>query len=488
MATYDKGRWHRQEKKIATFPLISSSVMFNDDPTRRHGFLRQQIKLESNDSNVLFGLRPMMDATAGSRQPQPDLNAIDGTIFRSDTRPGPYDYQVRSYRDMEMPQPGESAPGPYRKNNLLLHLPDEMRPRLREIADQILDRRLSPGRRHEPLAMARALELHLRDSGEFGYTLRMEVKDSSIDPVLDFLVNRKEGHCEYFASALTLLLRSVDIPARLVNGFKGGDWNDIAKVLNVRQKHAHSWVEAYLGVFPGPDRVPNWLILDPTPGIERDKSVARVGGFKANFRQFTDLIRYIWVFYVVGYNSDRQFKLLYGPLRELGNEARRGFRMMVQRLQTPSDRLAHLLHFPNVQSFISVRGFLVSFVGLLLLVGLFRLLAWLVRTIARRIWGTGDASGALSAGAAHYRRLAQLLAEYGLERPPAETQAEFARRATVFLTARGSNTEVVADVPRLVVDAFYRVRFGHRELAPEMLAQLENRLDAMEANLRTSQA
>ena len=71
--------------------------------------------------------------------------------------------------------------------------------------------------------------------------------DPTLDPVVDFLVNRKAGHCEYFASALTLLLRSVGIPARMVNGFKGGDWNDLAQVLYVRQKHAHSWVEAYLG-------------------------------------------------------------------------------------------------------------------------------------------------------------------------------------------------------------------------------------------------
>ena len=99
-------------------------------------------------------------------------------------------------------------------------------------------------------------------------------------------------------------------------------------------------------------------------------------------------------------------------------------------------------------------------------------------------WG----SAALAAGAAHYRRLALLLSGCGLERPPAETQDEFARRATVFLTARGSNTEAVADVPRLVVDAFYRVRFGHLDLSQPALSQLETRLDALEANLKASEA
>ena len=55
----------------------------------------------------------------------------------------------------------------------------------------------------------------------------MNVIDSSLDPVEDFLVNRKQGHCEYFASALALLLRSIDIPSRVINGFKGGDWNEL---------------------------------------------------------------------------------------------------------------------------------------------------------------------------------------------------------------------------------------------------------------------
>src|SRR5258708_33494589 len=98
----------------------------------------------------------------------------------------------------------------------------------------------------------------------------MEVIDPSIDPVEDFLVSRKEGHCAYFASALALMLRSIGIPARMVNGFKGGDWNDLSNVLTVRQKHAHSWVEALVGEVGSGDasrRTPVWVTLDPTPAL-----------------------------------------------------------------------------------------------------------------------------------------------------------------------------------------------------------------------------
>jgi transglutaminase-like putative cysteine protease len=486
LAIYEKGRWFRQATKAATFPLLPPTAIRSADPARLKGMIRQQIKLEANDSTVLFGIRPMQDATAGRRS-APELNAIDGRIFLNDPRHGTFDYEVRSYRNPDLPQPGESAPSPYRKT-LLMGVPDAAKPRLRAIAETVLDRMLPPARRNDPHAVAKALESYLRDSGEFNYTLKMDVVDKDIDPVLDFLVNRKEGHCEYFASALALMLRSVDIPARLVNGFKGGDWNEIARVLNVRQKHAHSWVEAYLGTYPGPDRAPNWLVLDPTPGTERDQSVAKVGGFSANFRQATDLVRYVWVFYIVGYNSDRQTKLIYGPIRRLLREAQRGYGMMGRAIKYAYAQLIPWLHFPNLRAFISVRGFVVSFLMLLLLVGTARSLAWLVRKMLRRIWGPGDDASALAAGATHYRRLASLLLDVGLERSPPETQDEFARRATVFLTARGSNTEAVADVPRLVVEAFYRVRFGHLELGADVLQQLDSRLDALEASLQASQA
>src|SRR5262249_51439626 len=106
--------------------------------------------------------------------------------------------------------------------------------------------------------MALTLESHLRDSGEYTYSLSMAVDDPAIDPVEDFLFNRKRGHCEYFASALALMLRSVQIPSRLVTGFKGAEFNASDKSYEVQQRHAHAWVEAWVDN--------EWMTLDPTPG------------------------------------------------------------------------------------------------------------------------------------------------------------------------------------------------------------------------------
>ncbi len=471
MTSYDKGRWHRpQRTDRSTFP---SAAGFKAN----RKLIRQHIRLEPTDSSVLFGLRPMLDAKSnvGSRT-LPELNSIDGTIIRDDPRSETFDYRIDSGSDPTMPQPSERLP---RRNELgmLLEIPQPIREPLARIAERQLQE-IPPD---APLRRARALEQYLRSSGYFRYSLHLSMVDPEQDPVIDFLVNRRSGHCGYFASALTLLLRSVGLPARMVNGFKGGDWNEIAQVLNVRQKHAHSWVEVY--VRPGPDEDPVWVTLDPTPAGERNEAVAKVGGFATNFRLVTDLVRYIWVFYIVGYNADRQQFLLYEPTRKLIGDARSGFQMMGQALQSTATAV---FGFHDFEAFISVRGFFVSFFLLLSLVGLVRGALWLWWRLLRWYRGDQEDSASLSASQVSYRRLTQLLSAFGLERPAAETQHEFASRASAFLTGRGSSTASVADVPPLVVAAYYGVRFGHRELTPSTLERLDRRLDALESSLNAN--
>ncbi len=153
--------------------------------------------------------------------------------------------------------PGESQ-------TLLLSVPKELRPSVEGHRFEPLVANIEADDHEGITARARALEFFLRDSGQFSYTLQMDVVDRRIDPVEDFLVNRKRGHCGS-TSPVHWLFCSVPLTfrARLVNGFKGGDWNELTETMNVRQKHAHSWVEAFVGLealtkalysdYPGPD-------------------------------------------------------------------------------------------------------------------------------------------------------------------------------------------------------------------------------------------
>jgi hypothetical protein len=308
----------------------------------------------------------------------------------------------------------------------------------------------------------------------------MQIVDAKLDPVEDFLVNRKAGHCEYFASALALLLRSVDIRSRMVIGFKGGDWNDLTGTLIVRQKHAHSWVEAYVGR-KGPENDPVWITLDPTPAAERNKSIASVGGIAGNFRPLTDSLRHFWIFYVIGYDGDRQERLIYGPMRTIAGELRSLYTRLGNWLRKS---FAQLFLFPDINSFISIRGFFAVFlVGVLLIVA-GRVFLRLLQPLLRWLRGPVADAASHSAGTLFYRRFAQILAGIDLERTPTETQGEFALRAHKFLAAQGQQSDSVADVPRVVVDDFYRVRFGNLQLGPESLETINGRLDALELRLK----
>ena len=473
MIRYEKGRWRRQARR--------PTQMYVGFPARslKNDLIKQKIKLEANDSPTLFGIRPIRSTDAGthssSRLP-PFLNPIDGTLQRPDGRTNSYDYVVYSDPNPDGLQIGEHAPD-LAHSDYLLAISQSLKSRLRPIAEQVVSSIKEEGAKGTR-ARAEALESYLRDSGRFTYTLRMEQMDPNLDPVEDFLINRREGHCEYFASALALLLRSLDIPTRLVNGFKGGDWNEITQTMNVRQKHAHSWVEAYMG--KGKDNQPIWATLDPTPGAEREQSVAQVGGIAGSFRPLTDLVRHIWVFYIVGYDGDRQSRLLYAPMRQMIGWMKEKYLELWALMRRG---VSVLFSFQDISSFISIKGFAVTFLAGLTLVGLVNLAIRLGRAALRWYRGPEEDSSSLTAGILFYRRLAQLLSRLELERTPAETQAEFAARAARLLSSRGGPEQSVAEVPQQVVDAFYRVRFGHLDLDTDSLQQLDARLDAMEATL-----
>ena len=107
----------------------------------------------------------------------------------------------------------------------------------------------------------------------FGYTLQLP-RTPPKDPIANFLFERKQGHCEYFASSMAVMLRTLGIPSRVVNGFRSDEFNDLTGNYVVRAKDAHAWVEAY---FPGY----GWQTFDPTPAGSAWHS-ARMGPRRAS--------------------------------------------------------------------------------------------------------------------------------------------------------------------------------------------------------------
>ncbi len=287
--------------------------------------------------------------------------------------------------------------------------------------------------------VARALSDYLAYSKEYTYTLDLQRQRAGLDPILDFLFYTKSGHCERYAAALTLMLRSVGIPARMVKGYKGlehlGGGNYV-----VHQSQLHAWVEALVPSRDVPESF-DWVTLDPTPEFGTSPappfSLGRLWSDGQRGGQF------IWDELIVGYNSDNQADLM-GLLRTAG-----------------------LL--PGVRAGLLVGGVLAIWGAVVLL----------------RRWRRRHTDPAVIAPAvSFYRRLLELLAQYrGLTPATGQTPREFAQTAATVL---GEQTATAgwADVPLHAAELYYRVRFGARSLDEAEDKALATRLDELATALR----
>jgi len=103
------------------------------------------------------------------------------------------------------------------------------------------------------------------------------------DPIEDFLLNNRVGHCQYYAAAMVLLLRLNGIPSRMVNGFTSGEYNEYGDYWTIRMKDAHAWVEVY-----GGNGI--WVTEDPTPA--QRGSWFQSGIFQSTFQQLNKIGEY----------------------------------------------------------------------------------------------------------------------------------------------------------------------------------------------------
>lgn len=257
----------------------------------RQTVIEQKIILEPLDTPTLFAARRPVKLAG----PLPSISKDEYTDALTANRlRGRTAYSVWS--DISTPSEQElRADSPalsYETIKLLyLQLP-KIDPRVRELAHEIT--------RNAPTPYDKAKEIENFLKTKFGYTLNLKINSS--DPLAEFLFDVREGHCEYFATAMVVMLRTLGIPARIVNGFQMGEYNDINRLFIVRESDAHSWVEVY---FP---RTGSWVEFDPTPpaGIN-DYSQ---GGLFAQLRKYMDAMEVFWLDYIVTLDSEEQASIM----------------------------------------------------------------------------------------------------------------------------------------------------------------------------------
>jgi len=341
---------------------------------------------------------------------------------------------------------------------------------------------------------AQWLERRLRDSGRFSYTLEGQTRDPSLDPIEDFITRNPRGHCEYFATALCLMLRGQGIPARVVIGYRTEEFNELGQYFQVRQLHAHTWVEAYLPATQIPAEIMRqrptwqwlqggWLRLDATPasaGTSRAVSLlARIGGW-------FDWLNFAWTSYVMEMDRPRQRVAIYQPVAD-------ALRALVRNVADPEwwrgwgRRLAGVLglaRWTPGNGWFSWRT--AAWWGLCgaAAIGLYRILrAAAARWIIPWLHARGKRRRAALASVAFYRRFEALLARHGFARHRSQTQRDFALTAAAALERRAAGSRL-AEPAAVVAEAFYRVRFGGVPLEDAELRAVETALARIAESLR----
>ncbi|MCX6560345.1 MAG: transglutaminaseTgpA domain-containing protein [Candidatus Aminicenantes bacterium] len=151
-------------------------------------------------------------------------------------------------------------------------------------------------------AEERAADMEAWFKTRFSYSLA--TADNRQD-LASFLWTTRAGNCEYFASAMTLLLRRLGIPSRLVVGFLAAEWNEFGGFFDVRQSDAHAWVEAYL-----PGR--GWTTFDPTPADVLDRGGRTLLAWAwGRIRRGLDAVESRWYRYIVGYDPETRLSLFH---------------------------------------------------------------------------------------------------------------------------------------------------------------------------------
>jgi protein-glutamine gamma-glutamyltransferase len=443
LTDFDGRRWSNPASQDQPIPLENGFADLRPSgPLPAGKRLNYHVEVNAVDTNALF--------FAGTPIRLDHLR--QAFIVRSDTqsyrmgRLPPQNFGYDAYSLLE--DPPESSPAADRftilaldRRQRYLQLPP-LDPRIPELA------RAMAGSARTDLERARAVERRLRR--DYGYTLELPNHELA-DPLAYFLFTRRQGYCEYFASAMTVMLRTLGIPARLATGFQSGVYNPISELWLVRASDAHTWVEAWIPRY-------GWVTFDPTPPDPNPSF-----SLMTELGLYVDAAQTFWQEWVVSYDLTRQGTLSYRM--EMG--ARRlGIRWFDSLAGLQADwrtyALAWLRRYGMGVLFALVAGVAIWMLGPPLI--------RLVRVRRRvRLARLGQAS--VGDATLLYQRMLQILRKRGYQKPAWFTPAEFA--ASLPRTVLGSTvTEFTA--------TYNEWRFGGRTGVAPRLSLLLDELDRQE--------
>jgi len=438
LTEFDGKRWYNAPgggEEIRIPPDKHQVTMKFERPPRRGQWIVYTVQLSEMSFDTLFyaGMLQSININA------PALNYTPGGSLRvSRVSTSGLKYTAQSVMEEEWATP-RVPPEPLRpmeRDDLLL-LPDKLDVRIFRLAREVIEGADSDN------AKARAIDKYLR--ANYGYTLHL-LPATVPDPLANFLFERRKGHCEYFASAMAVMLRAVGIPSRVVTGFASGVFNPLTGWQVVRASDAHSWVEAWI-----PGR--GWTTYDPTP----PDSNATESAFMTRVSLFFDAAEQFWQDWILSYDLDRQITLA-SRVQQSGRGAK--LRWIERTAGWLAGAARSSAQWSNGYAPTAAGVLFLAIAGVLF--GPAALRWWRGAMRVRRLKrGEGEASDATLL----YQRMLGLLERRGIQKPPWLTPSEFAR-----VLPPTELSPLVEDL----TSAYVEFRFGGRcDAAPRMVHLLD---------------
>jgi protein-glutamine gamma-glutamyltransferase len=420
-------------------PEIANNAWVRGGPVAE--MVHYRVLMEPIGTNVFF-LAPQPRAISGNYQ----LLATDsgGAVYDFDSQHGISRYEADSDISKPSPEKLRDAAHDYPPEiaQMYLRLPP-MDPRVRQLAHQVTTSKFTD------FDKVAALENYLRTN--YQYTLDLP-KTEPRDPIAQFLFERKRGHCEYFASAMAVMLRSLEIPSRVVNGFRSDEFNDLTGNYILRAKDAHAWVEVF---FPGY----GWQTFDPTPagGVGTPQGWSRVA-------LYFDAMASFWREWVVSYDVSHQYVVGQSLVNETRNVWERGRAWARARYESILE-WGHHVHTRAERSPLEWIFTALALALAFLMLRNWRSIARFVREQRLRAHPERDPEEAASIW---YRRMARTVGRGGTQKPEAFTAREF-----VEMIANPNLKEPVARF----TEVYESARFGNSaedaERLPELYQEVE---------------
>jgi len=365
--------------------------------------VRYHVVMEPIGTNVLFLPATPVDLFGRFRQ----INVDEaGSILNADRSRLTESYEGVSQVPSFTPSRLQAASGtvPPDITMMYLQLPP-LDDRVHELAAKVTEGKTTD------FDKAAAIEQHLRE--HYGYTLNLG-NSAPADPIAYFLFERKQGHCEYFASSMAVMLRTIGIPSRIVNGFRTGEYNDLTGNYIIRARDAHSWVEAYI---PGI----GWTTFDPTPPDPQPLT-----NTFSRMRLYLDAAQEFWREWIINYDFGHQRELTVttvGKAQRTAFEFRRWWRhhynALVARAQQLND---HASENPR-------RTVVVVMAGIAALVVLWNL-RYIIQGWRRRALARKPGKAPQLAATIWYSRMLKTVERKGYQKQPTQTPSEFVATIT----------------------------------------------------------